>query len=212
MGLQRRKVITGLALATAGLAVVGVGWRAGPADANGAAAAQHIQNLSQQAIGTLARRDLTLAQREAALAQIFDQGFDIDLIGRIVLGKAWRRATPEQQRDYLALFSLYVVRTFANRLAGYAGETVVVVGTRDAGKKDIYVDSRINRPSSTPVAAAWRVREINGQPRVIDVVVEGVSLALTQRDDFAAVVKKNGVAGLLEVLRAKTQRLSAQSG
>ncbi len=172
-------------------------------------AAQHIQALSSQAIGLLQRSDLSLAQRESGLRDLFYQGFDIELIGRIVLGKAWRKATPQQRSDYLQLFGAYVVMTFANRLSSYAGETIHVLGTRATGKKDVFVDTRIDRPSGEPVKAAWRVRQADGQSKVIDVVVEGISMTLTQRDEFKAIVRNNGLEGLIEVLRAKTERLSA---
>ena len=173
------------------------------------AAARHIQTLSSQAIALLQRSDLNLSQREAGLRDLFYQGFDIELIGRIVLGKAWRKATPQQRGDYLQLFGAYVVKTFANRLSSYAGETITVVGTRPTGKKDIFVDTRIDRPGGEPVKAAWRVRQTDGRSKVIDVMVEGISMTLTQRDEFKAIVRDNGVEGLIEVLRAKTERLSA---
>jgi len=172
-------------------------------------AAQHIQTLSSQAIALLQRSDLNLSQREAGLRDLFYQGFDIELIGRIVLGKAWRKATPQQRSDYLQLFGTYVVKTFANRLSSYAGETITVVGTRPTGKKDIFVDTRIDRPGGEPVKTAWRVRQADGQSKVIDVMVEGISMTLTQRDEFKAIVRNNGLEGLIEVLRAKTERLSA---
>lgn len=177
-----------------------------------ARAAQHIQVLSSQAIALLQRADLSLPQREASLRDLLYQGFDIELIGRIVLGKAWRRATPQQRSDYLRLFGAYVVKTFANRLGSYAGETIHVLGTRATGKRDIFVDTRIDRPGGKPVRAAWRVRQDKDQNKVIDVVVEGISMTLTQRDEFGAIVRSNGLEGLIEVLRAKTERLSATQG
>ena len=172
-------------------------------------AAQHIEALSSDAIALLQRNGLSPAQREAGLRDLFYRGFDIELIGRIVLGKAWRKATPQQRSDYLQLFGAYVVKTFANRLSSYAGETITVVGTRPTGKKDIFVDTRIDRPGGEPVKTAWRVRQADGQSKVIDVMVEGISMTLTQRDEFKAIVRDNGLEGLIEVLRAKTERLSA---
>jgi phospholipid transport system substrate-binding protein len=71
------------------------------------------------------------------------------------------------------------------------------------------VSTRIDRPSGPPVEAQWRVRDNAGQPRIIDVMVAGISMVTTQRDEFAAVVQRQKVAGLIEVLRARTSKLPA---
>ena len=174
-------------------------------------AAQHIAQLSAEAIALLKQKDMSAGQREAELSKLLFEGFDVDLIGRIALGKAWRKATPEQRKDYLNLFGDYVVKTYANRLGSYAGETIKVVSTRPTGKKDVFVETRIDRGSQEPIRATWRVREVDGENKIVDVMVEGISLVITQRDEFGSIVRNNGMDGLIEILRAKTERLSAVS-
>lgn len=177
------------------------------------AAASFIDNLGKQAFATLQQSDSSLAQREAAFGKILKDGFDLNLIGRFVLGKYWRRATPEQQSEYLDVFSTFVIKTYAQRLGGFTGQNFTITGTKVTGEKeDVLVDTRIDRPSGAPIEAAWRVRNINGQLKIIDVVVQGVSMAVTQRQEFASVTQSSGVDGLLQRLRAQTERLSASSG
>ena len=172
-------------------------------------AAQFINQLGNQAIDTLRATNLTLDQREARFRGLLSQGFDLRFIGRFVLGRYWRGATPDQQNDYIALYGEYLLQIYAARLGGYSGETLTVIGARRANDKDIVVSTRLDRPSGFSIAADWRVRVIDGRYRIIDIAVEGVSMAFTQRSEFASVVKRDGIDGLLAVLRARTTKISA---
>ena len=173
-------------------------------------AVRHIEWLGQQAIATLSRPQMTLEEREAAFRNLLRQGFDLDFIGRFVLGSYWRRATPEQRADYLNLFGEFLVKIYAKRFGGYSGQTMEVVRATVAGKKrDVVVETRISRPSGPPLKASWRVRVIDNQNKIIDIAVEGVSMAVTQRQEFASVTRRLGLEGLLQILRARTERLPA---
>jgi len=177
------------------------------AETDAAGAQQHIQALAEQAIATLQRGDLTLEQREQTFRALLREGFDLDFIGRFVLGQYWKQSSPGEQAEYLALFGEYVLRSYSSRLGGYAGEQFVVRGARPSGK-DAIVSSTIQRSGGSPIAADWRVRFIDGRYRIIDVAVEGISMAITQRDEFASVVGTHGMAGLLEMLRARTSKVT----
>lgn len=178
-----------------------------------ARAAQLIQNLGNKAFSMLRQPGLTLEEREAAFGDILREGFDLNLIARFVLGKYWRQASDEQRDDYLRAFSDFVITTYARRLGGFTGQSFDILGTKQSGqKKDVLVSTRIERPSGPPIQAAWRVRETDGEAKIIDVVVEGVSMAVTQRQEFAAVAKRSGIEGLVQVLRAQTQRMAAAAG
>jgi phospholipid transport system substrate-binding protein len=175
-------------------------------------AAQFIDRLGKHAFATLQQANTPMAQREEAFGRILQQGFDLDLIGRFVLGKYWRQATPDQQADYLDAFGRFVIKTYARRLGGFTGQTFSITGTSVTGDKgDVLVETQIERPSAAPILAAWRVRDSGGTLRIIDVVVEGVSMAVTQRQEFASVTQRSGIEGLVQVLRAQTERLSASA-
>ncbi len=169
-------------------------------------AARFIQRLGDQAIGVLRASDLTLEQRERHFRSLLAQGFNLRFIGRFVLDEYWQLATPEQQGDYLALFSEYVLQTYSARLGGYAGETMTVVGARQANEKDVVVRTRIDRPSGPPITAEWRVRTTGGRYRIIEVMVKGISMAIAMRSEFASVIQRDGIEGLLAVLRLRTTK------
>ena len=172
-------------------------------------AAQFVQSLARQAISTLSGQGMTLEQRETVFRDLLRQGFDLDFIGRFVAGRYYREMTPDQQADYQRLFGDFVLATYASRLGGYAGEQFAVVSSRAAGQQDVLVQSRIDRRSGPPIGAEWRVRALGGGYKIIDVMVEGVSMAVTQRAEFDSVLSRGGPESLLAALRARTSKLPA---
>ena len=172
-------------------------------------AAIFINQLGIQAIETLRATDLTLDQREAKFRSLLSRGFDLHFMGRFVLGRYWRAATADQKSDYLTLYGEYLLQTYTARLGGYTDDSFTVTGARQASEKDVVVSTTLVRPSGLEIAADWRVRVLDGKFRIIDVMVEGISMAVTQRSEFAAVVRRDGIEGLLAILRARTTKFSA---
>jgi phospholipid transport system substrate-binding protein len=172
-------------------------------------AAKFVRRLADEALATLNQPGGSLAQREAVFQKLLREGFDLKLIGRFVLGRYWRTATPGQRNDFQRLFEEFVIKSYSYRLGGYKGEDFTIVSARAAGEKDALVRTRIVRPSGPPITADWRVRAKGDRFRIIDVMVEGVSMAVTQRSEFAAVISRGGFNGLIEALRARVQRFAA---
>ncbi len=143
---------------------------------------------------------------------MLSEDFDIKTIGRFVIGRAWLSATPAQQAEYMDLFKTLVLRTYGNRMTLYTGEGFQVVGTRPESDIDSIVLSQITHPDgSQPTAIDWRIRQKNDKMGVIDVVVEGVSLSVTQKQEYASVIQNNGgqIEGLLKAMRAQVNKTPA---
>ena len=183
-----------------------IGMSAGVALADGVDAAKgFIQKLGDEAVGTIAA---TQNDEDARLRQfrgLLNENFDVPGIGRFVLGRYWRIATPEQRDEYLKLFEESIIRTYARRFSDYSGETVSVDKARRDGEDFILVDSLIQRPSGGPVAVTWRLLDQGGTFKIVDVVVEGVSMSVTQRSDFSSVIQSGGgnIEALLKVMRER---------
>lgn len=186
----------------------------GPSAAQGTKpeeAARFLDALGHEAIMVLGDQGASLEQREARVRALLSQNFDLKTIGRFVLGRAWRKASPGQQAEYQRLFEEYVLRTYTRRLGGYAGEKFRIVKTQPLGDKDALVTTEIGRPSGPPLLAGWRVRGGAGGHKILDVMVQGVSMAQTQRSEFSALVRRQGVDGLIEALRARVETFSARA-
>ena len=99
-----------------------------------------------------------------------------------------------------------MVATYARRLGNYAGEQLVIEGGRALGDRGALVRSRIIRPQGEPLQVEWRVRRTAEGWKIIDVVLQGISMAVTHRSEFTAVIGGHGgrIDGLLKVLRDKT--------
>jgi phospholipid transport system substrate-binding protein len=163
-----------------------------------------ISKLGDNAISFLSNSSLSQAQKEREFRTLLTRNFDMATIGRFALGKNWRSATPAQQKEYLRLFENMVVNVYAGRFNDYQGQSFDVVSSRSSGKKDVLVTSYIIPKSGSKVQVDWRVRNKNGQNKIIDVIIEGVSMSLTQRSDFSSVIQRGG--GDFNVLLAHLQK------
>jgi phospholipid transport system substrate-binding protein len=176
--------------------------------APGAAVAQDarafVATLGNQAIQVLGP-SVAPAQRVARFRDLFREDFDIPGIGQFVLGRYWRTATPEQQQEFLRLFQEYIVQAYSTRLGEYGGEPFRVTGSRPAGEETI-VNSEIDRKNGNRIQVDWYLINHGGRQKISDVYVGGVSMKVTQRDEFASVIQRNGgrVDALLAQLRQKT--------
>jgi phospholipid transport system substrate-binding protein len=122
-----------------------------------------------------------------------------------VLGTHWKDATESERSEYFKLFEDMIVRTYALRFENYSGESFKVTGSAEAGK-DFLVNSTILQKSGAPkLGLDWRVRGNAGQMKIVDVVVENVSMSITQRDEFNAIIQRGGgkVESLLASMRQK---------
>lgn len=168
---------------------------------------QFIADLGAQAILVLRQTGQPVEHREAIIRDMLSQRFALEFIGRFALGRYWRTASAGQQKEYLSLFSEFVVETYSSMLGGYVDESFEVQGATQAGQYDTIVSSRITSGARDPMRVDWRLRMVDGQPQIIDVSVGGVSMSITKREEFAALVQRNGVQGLLDVMRARSRGL-----
>jgi len=162
-----------------------------------------VNDLGTQAIQVLGPA-MSMQQRLARFRELFHNDFDVPGIGRFVLGRYWRSASPEEQQDFLKLFQEYIVQAYSTRLGAYGGEPFRVTGTRNSGD-DIVVTSEVVRQNSGPVSVEWHLIDQDGQFKITDVYVGGISMKVTERDEFGAIIQRNGgqVAALLTQLRQK---------
>jgi phospholipid transport system substrate-binding protein len=185
-------------------------WRPAPAAIPAADPEAFIRMVADRALAALDRGGASQEERVRDLEDLLGQASDLDLVGRLALGRYWRRATEAQRAEYLGLFRDYARDGLAQRLGQYAGGVRFrVTGSRPAGEGDTMVATEVARGGQAPAHVDWRVREDGGRYVVIDVVAEGVSMLVTNRSQFEAVVAERGVAGLLAELRARVRHGTA---
>ncbi len=152
-------------------------------------------------------RSEPLEKRAAVLQGLVRRGFNLELISQFVLGRFWHRATAEQRAEFQELFTEYLTNSYARHLGTYQAETLNIVASHLVGSQDVLVETSVES-SDGAANPIWRVRTKDGEYKIIDVSIDGVSLALTRRREFAAVINRQGLDGLLDMLRVK---LAAQA-
>jgi phospholipid transport system substrate-binding protein len=187
--IRRRAAIVFLAVGLLGLAA--------PQDPR-----TFVNTLGERAVQVLAP-SVSPTQRLARFRELFSTEFDVSGIGRFVLGRYWRTATPQEQQEFLSLFQEYVARAYSARLGAFGGEPFRVTGARPSGAETVVTSEIVF--ASGPIGLDWYVVNDNGRYKVTDVYIAGISMKVTQRDEFAAVIQRSGghVEGLLSQLRQK---------
>ena len=204
--MERRFFLTGAFILMAGILA------AHPPAAAAADPTALISNLGREALAVLGK-GTNESQRVARFRELLREDFDVPGIARFALGRYWNTATEEQRTEFVKLFENYVAAAYATRLAEYAGEQFKVTGSRPDGDGAI-VSSQILRPAgSAPIKVDWRLTGRNGNYKISDVSVDGISMAVTQRSEFASVIQHSGgqLQGLIAMLREKTGGAAARS-
>jgi phospholipid transport system substrate-binding protein len=171
------------------------------------AAANFIRDLSEEGTAILTDPGRESMEKVLALRQLFAVSVEVDAIKRFVLGKYWRRASAEEKAEYRVLFEDYIVATYAGRIDDYGGETLKLGAARLERPGLALVSSQVMRLEGPPVAVDWRLHYSEDGWRIIDIVIQGISLAITQRAEFSSVIRDSGgrVEGLLAKLRQAVQ-------
>lgn len=154
------------------------------------------------------------AERREEFAELVRTYFDMPGIGRFLLGRYWRSATEAEQEAYLKAFTENMIYTYSRRFDEYGGQKLAIDGTREDGRFDI-VSSRIVSPNSNEeFRLEWRVIEDGSSFRIVDIVIEGVSMSVTQRQEYASVIQNNGgkVQALIDALNRQMAGLRSSGG
>jgi phospholipid transport system substrate-binding protein len=165
-----------------------------------------IEKLGDEAIQQLAGTQIDDQSRRDRFVQLMDKYFKMDVVARFVLGRYWRSLSDQDLTHFADLLKHYLALNYASQFKGFDGEKFVV-GDADENGKDTFVHSKVVRnDGGPPVKIVWRLRKFDGHYRIIDVSIEGLSMGITQRDEFASVIQKNGgnVGALTDLLKQKT--------
>ncbi|CAG0988594.1 Intermembrane phospholipid transport system binding protein MlaC [Myxococcaceae bacterium] len=184
------------------------------ADEGSAEARAVVASTSEQVLEILRRKESPTDQRLGELQQIAYQRFDFPTIGRLVLARGWGQLSPAQQAEFLDDFKRHLSLDYGRRIDAYTDQKVEVLSDRSEANGDATVRTQVHGANSGLVAVDYRLRKVDGQWRVIDVIVEGVSLVSSYRSQFQEIMSSGGPTRVLQVLREKNSRapISASAG
>ena len=142
-------------------------------------------------------------QRRASIEEIAYARFEMYTMSRLVLARAWKRFSPQQQEEYIAEFKQYLANNYGGRINRYDQEEVEILGVREEPRGDVTVRTRIVGGEFENTLVDYRMRQRDGRWLVIDVIIEGISMVSNFRDQFKAVLNRGGPDHLLQKLREK---------
>ena len=173
------------------------------------AAKAFITQAGQQLVG-IVNGGGSNAAIAAQLQALVEQIVAVDSVGDYVLGRYSSVATPAQHTQFLALFHQTLSFAITNQIQAFKGITFTVNGSAPMGA-DTVVDTTITRPGQPNADVGWAVDEVNGSPKIVDVIVAGTSLRITTRNDYASVITSNGgqVSALLTAMQNQIDRRKA---
>ena len=154
-----------------------------------------------------------ISQREKAdrFRVLFKDFFDIPSIGRFVLARFARTASAEENEKFAMLFEDVIVYTWSRRFGEYKGQILKVKDNTPDGNDGALVNSYIMDNDSQSFAVAWRLRKRAAGYRVVDIIIEGVSMAITYRQEYSTIIQQNGgIGGLLAQMQKQVDEMKAK--
>lgn len=179
------------------------------AEVDASKAENFIKKVTMQGIEEIINSDVSAEEKDARFANLFNEYLDLDFIGRFVLGRYWRSSTPKQRTEFIDVYREMNIKTWSKRFDEFKGKTFVFKGTTPSNSAgQIFVNTEVPMEQGAPAKVVWRVKENDGTFKVVDIIIENVSLAITARNEYAAYIKKSpdGVDGLIANLRQKSMQ------
>ena len=167
----------------------------------------YVMTMTKNAIDTLTSQSISQQEKELQFGQLFDKNFDVPSISRFVLGKYWKQASTDQKKKFIKTFRDYVVKTYSSRFNEYSGEQLQLLNTENESNPKIFlVHTALERQDAPIIKVDWRIGKKKDRFVILDIIIEGISLAITQRSEFVSVIDQNegNIDQLISMLKEKS--------
>jgi phospholipid transport system substrate-binding protein len=179
-------------------------WLPGIASADDATQARAvIEKTVDDVLAILRDPAKNAAQRRSALEDMANDRFDFPTMARLVLARSWKDLKPPQQQEFVEEFRTYLANDYGSRIERYEQEEVEVLGARVEPRGDVTVKTKIVGGENDGALVDYRMRRNSAEWRIIDVVIEGISLVANFRDQFRDVMGREGPVSLIQKLKEK---------
>ena len=192
-------------IATA-LFILGVYAAPAMAEVNAAQAQKFVEDVTNDGIENIINANVSQQEKDKRFATLFNNALDMKFIGQFVLGRYWRTATPEQRDAFIKAYREMNIKTWSKRFDEFKGRNFKFIGTTPSNSANqIFVNSEVPMPEGQPAKVVWRVKQTGDTFKIVDIIIENVSLAITARNEYSAYIKKspNGVDDLIKDLQQK---------
>lgn len=176
---------------------------------NAAAAEKFVEKVTTEGIEDIINANVSQEVKDKRFSKLFNEALDLDFIGQFVLGRYWKTATPQQRKDFIAVYRELNVKTWSQRFDEFKGKDFVFSGTTPSNSANqVFVNSTVPMDQGEPAKVVWRVKQNGSNFKIVDIIIENVSLAITARNEYSSFVKNNpgGVDALIKDLQQKVNK------
>ncbi len=174
---------------------------ASPSAKDGEGARAFLQRLSDNALTQLTDGNAEKAEVQRRFRALYEANFDTEAMPYLVLGTYWRKATPEQRREFTAAFEDFLTAKYSERFSDLKLETFRIKSVNQVRSDAFVVSSVVEDENNESVVVDWRIR-FKKDYRIYDLSIAGISMVATQREDFASVIRREGgIDGLIAILK-----------
>jgi phospholipid transport system substrate-binding protein len=168
-----------------------------------------IQTLGDEGTKALTDAKLSPVERRDEFRHLVQANFDIDGMAKFAIGRYGKELTASQWRTFRAVFEDFILKVYSERINEHGWDRFAVTGARPTDDGGNLVTSETTKEGRPPTSLVWRVHDTDHGPKIIDVTVEGISMAVTQRQEFTSVIQNGngGIEGFLNELRRKASAL-----
>ena len=156
------------------------------------AAENFVRKITNQGIEELINSNVSASEKQARFTKLFNEDLDLDFIGKFVLGRYWRTANAKQRSEFIDVYRKLNIQTWSARFDEFKGRHFEFDGVENSKSPDqVFVNTKVPMEEGAPAVVKWRVKETNGRMKVVDIVIENVSLAQTSRSEYTAYIKNS---------------------
>ena len=163
-----------------------------------------VKKITNQGIEELINSDVDAKEKQARFTKLFNEDLDLDFIGKFVLGRYWKTASDKQKNEFIDVYRKLNIQTWSARFDEFKGKHFEFEGVEDSKSQDqVFVNTKVPMDEGKPAIVKWRIKETDGKMKVVDIIIENVSLAQTSRSEYTAYVNKKGLDGLISDLKKR---------
>ena len=169
-------------------------------------AVSYVAHVVDEAISSLTAKGISLRTKEKRFKKLLIKTFDVDFLSRFTMGRYWRQATDAQKAKYTELFTSLLSQNYATLFNNYSGEQVKIISSNvDEQNDHTIVRGELIQVDGKVVSLHWRLKGETGRYKMLDVIVEGISMLTTQREEMMSVIQNHNydIDKLLTFLETK---------
>lgn len=167
-----------------------------------------VKQVTENGVEDIINANISQKEKDVRFEKLFNSALDLNFIGQFVLGRYWKTASPQQRQDFIAAYRQLNTKTWSQRFDEFKGKRFIFQGTSPSNSANqIFVNSVVPMDQGEPAKVVWRVKQTSDKFKVVDIIIENVSLAITARNEYTSYIKNNagGLNALIKDLQQKSK-------